>query len=163
MSSGALARAGSEPTPDDAASMRSGISSTAGAGSSRDLAQVGSAALHASLASPDLPPGLTPQPLPAQQQDDAADGKQAGASAVAAAVAAGGLSNAAAAAAAVAAAAAAVASGNSDSNAAAAAHVAAAAAALAAVDAGMPQGPGISGSDMSVGDDIDIPEGKPSR
>jgi hypothetical protein len=39
--------------------------------------------------------------------------------------------------------------------------VAAAAAALAAVDAGLPQGPGLIGSDM--GDDVDIPEGKPSR
>jgi hypothetical protein len=160
ISSGALARARSEPTPDDATSTRSGISSRAGAGSSRDLVGVGSAASHGSLTSPDMPPGLTPQPLPAQQSEEAADGKQAGATAAASA---GGLSNAAAAAAAVAAAAAAVACGSADSNAAAAAHVAAAAAALAAVDAGMPQGPGICGSDMSAGDDVDIPEGKPSR
>jgi len=92
-----------------------------------------------------------------------AAGRPANAAAAAAAAAAGNISNAAAAAAAVAAAAAAVASGSSDSNAAAAAHVAAAAAALAAVDAGLPQGPGISGSELSAGDDVDIPEGRPSR
>jgi hypothetical protein len=161
-SSNALARAGSDasPTPDEAASARSGGSSIAGASSSRDLARVGSAASHGSLSVPDLPPGLTQQPQQLQQQfEDAAANRafQAGG-------APGGLSSAAAAAAAaVAAAAAAVASGSSDSNAAAAAHVAAAAAALAAVDAGLPQGPGLSGSELSLGDDVDIPEGKPSR
>jgi hypothetical protein len=158
MSSGALARAGSEPGLDDAASMRSGVSSLTGAGSSRELARAGSAASHGSLASPDLPPGLTPRPPSALMGDEAGADSKAAVSA-----GAGGISNAAAAAAAVAAAAAAVASGSSDSNAAAAAHVAAAAAALAAVDAGMPQGPGMSGSDLSVCDDGDIPEGKPSR
>jgi hypothetical protein len=158
-SSGALARAGSDasPGPDDGVSGRSGGSSIAGASSSRDLARAGSAASHGSLSVPDLPPGLTPQP---QQHlgDDAAANR-----ALQAGGAAGGLSSAAAAAAAVAAAAAAVASGSTDSNAAAAAHVAAAAAALAAVDAGLPQGPGLSGSELSLGDDVDIPEGKPSR
>lgn len=164
MSSGALARAASEPMPDDAASIRSGGSSMAGASSARELARAGSAASHGSLTAPDLPPGLqAPRPLSAQLSGEIGpDGKSASAVAGGAAGTAG-ISSAAAAAAAVAAAAAAVASGSSDSNAAAAAHVAAAAAALAAVDAGMPQGPGMSGSELSAGDDVDIPEGKPSR